>query len=68
MYAPRTLPEGSLRMWQPFTSHRQRVIDRVEQGHCSREKCLLTQSIAPRLTDPRVRTQFFFKPTLKQWG
>jgi hypothetical protein len=33
-------------------------INRVEQGHCSWEKGLLTQSIARRLTDPWVRIQF----------
>jgi hypothetical protein len=34
------------------------VINRVEQGHCSREKGLPTQSIVRQLTDPWVRTQF----------
>jgi hypothetical protein len=32
------------------------VVNRVEQGHCSREKGLPTQSTAHRLTDPRVHT------------
>jgi hypothetical protein len=35
------------------------VINRVEQVHYSREKGLLTQSTARRLTDLRVRTKFF---------
>jgi hypothetical protein len=35
-----------------------RVIDRVEQAHCSQEKGLPTQSTARRLTDQRVRTKF----------
>jgi hypothetical protein len=34
------------------------VINRVEQDHCSREKWLSTQSIAHRLIDPWVHTQF----------
>jgi hypothetical protein len=34
------------------------VINRDEQGHCSREKGLPTQSTAHRLTDPWVHTQF----------
>jgi hypothetical protein len=34
------------------------VINSDGQSHCSQEKGLLTQSIAQRLTDPRVRTQF----------
>jgi hypothetical protein len=34
------------------------VVNRVEQGHCSREKGLPTQSTAHRLTDRRVHTQF----------
>jgi hypothetical protein len=36
----------------PVRGNLSRVIDRVEQGHCSREKGLLTQSPARRLTDP----------------
>jgi hypothetical protein len=34
------------------------AINRVEQGHYSREEGLPTQSIARRLIDPWVRTQF----------
>jgi hypothetical protein len=35
-----------------------RVINRVRQSHCSREKGLPTQSTARRLTDLQARTQF----------
>jgi hypothetical protein len=35
-----------------------RATDIVEQSHCFREKGLLTQSTACRLTDPQVHTQF----------
>jgi hypothetical protein len=41
-------------------------INRVEQGHCSWEKELLTQSIARRLTDPWVRIQFLSRAN--QWS
>jgi hypothetical protein len=37
------------------------VINGVEQGHYSWEKGLSTQSIARRLIDPRVHTQFLFQ-------
>jgi hypothetical protein len=44
----------------PVWGNLSRVIDRIEQVHCSREKGLPTQqSTARRLTDPRVRTQLF---------
>jgi hypothetical protein len=42
----------------PHTTTFHTVINRVEQGHCSREKGLPTQSTSRRLTDPGVRTQF----------
>jgi hypothetical protein len=38
----------------PVRGNLSRVIDGVEQGHCSREKGLLTQFTARRLTDPHV--------------
>jgi hypothetical protein len=44
------------------------VIDRVEQGHCSREKVLPTQSTVGWLTDPRVHTQFFSWANLEAVG
>jgi hypothetical protein len=34
------------------------VVNRVEQGHCSQEKGLPTQSTARRSIDPQVHTQF----------
>jgi hypothetical protein len=45
-----------------------RVIDRVKQCHCSREKGLPTQSTARRLTDTWVRTQFLSWVNLKAVG
>jgi hypothetical protein len=42
----------------PHISTFHTVTNRVEQGHWSREKGLLTQSIARRLIDSRVHTQF----------
>jgi hypothetical protein len=42
----------------PVCGNLSRVINRVGQSHCSREKGLLTQSLACQLTDARVRTQF----------
>jgi hypothetical protein len=42
------------------------VINTVEQGHYSREKGLPTQSIACRLTDPWVHTQFLSQDN--QWS
>jgi hypothetical protein len=42
------------------------VINRVEQGHCSWEKGLLTQSTARWLTDSRVCTQFLSRAN--QWS
>jgi hypothetical protein len=43
-----------------------RVINRVGQSRCSREKGLPTQSTSCRLTDPRVRTQFLSRAN--QWS
>jgi hypothetical protein len=56
----------SIRVWFQTIriSHGQRiatfyvVINRVDQGNCSQEKGLPTQSTAWQLTDPRVHTQF----------
>jgi hypothetical protein len=42
----------------PVRGNHSRVTDRVRQSHCSQEKGLLTQSIAYRLTDSWVHTQF----------
>jgi hypothetical protein len=42
----------------PVRGNLSRVIDRVEQDHCSREKGLMTQSTVHRLINPCVRTQF----------
>jgi hypothetical protein len=42
----------------PVRGNLLRVINKVGQSHCSQEKGLPTQSIARRLTDPRVRIQF----------
>jgi hypothetical protein len=42
----------------PVRGNLSRVIDRVEQAHCSREKWLPTQSTTHWLTDPRIHTQF----------
>jgi hypothetical protein len=42
----------------PIPGNLSRVIDRLEQAHCSREKGLPTQFTARQLIDPRVRTQF----------
>jgi hypothetical protein len=54
--SPRTL--GVRFLWVvPVRDNLSRVIDRVEQAHCSREKGLLTQSTVRRLTDLQVRTQ-----------
>jgi hypothetical protein len=44
------------------------VIDRVEQGHCSREKGLLTQSTTHQLTDPWVYNQFLSWANLEAIG
>jgi hypothetical protein len=44
------------------------VIDQVEQGHCSWEKGLPTQSPARWLTDPWVRTQFLSRANLEAMG
>jgi hypothetical protein len=56
----------SVRVWSmttrisrgPHITTLREVINRVEQGNCSWEKGLLTQSIACWLTDPPVHTQF----------
>jgi hypothetical protein len=56
----------SIRVWSkticlsrgPHKATLHEVINRVEQGHCSREKGLPTQSTTHRLTDPWVQTQF----------
>jgi hypothetical protein len=42
----------------PIRGNLLRVINRVGQSQCSREKGLPTQSTARRLTDPHVHTQF----------
>jgi hypothetical protein len=52
----------------PVCGNLSRVIDRVEQGHCSREKGRLIQSISHRLTDPWVRTQFLSGANLEAVG
>jgi hypothetical protein len=49
----------------PVCDNLSRVIDRVEQDHCSQEKGLLTQSTARRLTDLQVRTQFLSRANLE---
>jgi hypothetical protein len=55
-------------------SHGQRIvifhvaINRVEQGHCSREKGLPTQSTARWLTDPRSVPNFSPKATIEAVG
>jgi hypothetical protein len=50
----------------PHIENLREVINRVEQGHCSREKGLPTQSTARRLTDPWVHTQFLSRTN--QWS
>jgi hypothetical protein len=50
----------------PVRGNLSRVINRVRQSHCSREKGLPTQSTARRLTDPWVCTQFLSRA--KQWS
>jgi hypothetical protein len=52
----------------PVHGNLSRVIDRVEQGHCSREKRLFTQYRALWLTDLRVRTQFISWANLEAVG
>jgi hypothetical protein len=52
----------------PVRGNLSRVIDRVEQGHCSQEKRLPTQSTTRRLTDPWVCTQFLSQANLKEVG
>jgi hypothetical protein len=42
----------------PIRGKLSRVINRVGQSHCSREKWLSTQSTSRQMTDPWVRTQF----------
>jgi hypothetical protein len=65
--SPRT--PGVCFLWVvPVRGNLSQVIDRVEQGHCSREKGLLKQSIAHRLTDPRVCTQFLSRANLEAVG
>jgi hypothetical protein len=49
----------------PACGNLSRVVDRVEQSHCSQEKGLLTQSTARQLTDPWVCTQFVFWANLE---
>jgi hypothetical protein len=50
----------------PVHGNLSRVINRVGQSHCSREKWLSTQSTARRLTDLWVRIQFLFRAN--QWS
>jgi hypothetical protein len=45
-----------------------RVIDRVEQGHCSREKGSLIQSTARQLADLWVCTRFLSRANFKAVG
>jgi hypothetical protein len=52
----------------PMHGNLSQVINRVEQGHCSWEKELLTQSTARRLTDPWVHTQFLSQANLEVVG
>jgi hypothetical protein len=52
----------------PVRGNFSRVIDKVEQGHCSREKGLPTQSTSRRLIDPHVRTQFLSRANLEPVG
>jgi hypothetical protein len=52
----------------PICGNLSQVIDRVEQGHCSLEKGLSTQSTARRSTDPQVHTQFLSWANLEAVG
>jgi hypothetical protein len=51
----------------PIHGNLSQVIERVEQGHCSREKGLPTQSTARQLIQGFIPS-FSPEPTLKQWG
>jgi hypothetical protein len=55
--SPRTPAYASCRLSTYVTTFHE-VINSDGQSHCSWEKWLLTQSIARRLTDPRVHTEF----------
>jgi hypothetical protein len=63
--SPRTLGIRFLRAI-PIWGNILRVIDIVEQAHCSREKGLPTQSSVRRQTDPRVHTQLLSRAN--QWS
>jgi hypothetical protein len=63
--SPHTLDVRFLRA-VPVRGNLPCAADRVGRSHCSREKGLLTQSLARRLTDPRVRTQFLSRAN--QWS
>jgi hypothetical protein len=65
--SPRTIGVLFLRV-VPIHGNLSRVVDRVEHDHYSREKGLLTQFIAHRLTDTRVRTQFLSRANLEVVG
>jgi hypothetical protein len=61
MYASHTSPHtpGVCFLWAvPVCGNLSRVVNRVRQSHCSREKWFPTQSTTRRLTDLRIRTQF----------
>jgi hypothetical protein len=66
IYASHASPHmpGVCFLWPvPVRGNLSWAINRVEQGHCSWEKGLPTQSTARRLTDPWVRTSFSPKST-----
>jgi hypothetical protein len=63
--SPRTPGVRFLRVI-PIRGNLPRAADRVGRSHCSREKGLPTQSLAHRLIDLRVRTQFLSRAN--QWS
>jgi hypothetical protein len=63
MYSRHTLPVGSPRTWQPFTSHRQSLA-----GPLLPRKGLPTQSTASRLTNPWIHIQFLSQTNLEAVG
>jgi hypothetical protein len=52
----------------PVRGNLSRVVDIVEQGHCSREKGLPIQSTTHWLIDPHVCTQFHSQANLEAVG
>jgi hypothetical protein len=50
----------------PYVATFHEVSTDLDRSHCSREKGLLTQSTARRLTDPQVRTQLLYRAS--QWS